>query len=71
MRRQFNDRHMIGGGDLTDFSAHTFLQLHGPWQLDAGVTAERWRFPILRASAANNVTASFGIIFTPLAKGAQ
>ena len=71
VRRQFNDRHMIGGGGLTDFSAHTFLQLHGPWQVECRVTAERWRFPILRTSAANNVTASFGIIFTPPAKGAQ
>jgi len=70
MRRQFNDRHMVGGGDLTDFSAHTFLQLHGPWQLEGRVTAERWKFPILRTSAANNVTASFGMIFTPPAKGA-
>ncbi len=71
MRRQFNDRHMVGGGGLTDFSAHTFLQLRGPWQVDCRVTAERWRFPILGTSAANNVTASLGIIFTPPAKGAQ
>jgi len=71
MRRQFNDRHMIGGGDLTDFSAHTFLQLHGPWQIDGRVTAERWRFPVLRASAADNVTASFGIIFAPAARRAR
>jgi hypothetical protein len=62
---------MLGGGDLTDFSAHTFLQLHGPWQVEGRVTAERWQFPILRTSAANNVTASFGIIFTPPAKGSQ
>jgi hypothetical protein len=71
MRRQFNDRHMLGGGGLTDFSAHIFLQLHGPWQVEGRVTAERWGFPILRASTARNVAASFGLIFTPPAKGAQ
>lgn len=71
VRRQFNDRHMIGGGNLTDFSAHSLWQLRGPWQVEGGLTAERWRFPILRTSAANNVTATFGLIFTPPSKGAQ
>lgn len=71
MRHQYNDRHMLGGGDLTDFSAHCFWQLQGPWQVEGGVTEERWRFPILRSSAANNVTATFGVIYTPPAKGAQ
>jgi hypothetical protein len=71
MRRQFNDRHMIGGGNLTDFSANGFWQLRGPWQLEGGITAERWRFPILRSSPADTVTATFGLIFTPPAKGSQ
>jgi len=71
MRRQFNDRHMIGGGNLTDFSGHCLWQLRGPWQLEGRVTGERWRFPILRSSAADVVTASFGLVFAPPAKGAQ
>lgn len=71
MRRQFNDRHMIGGGDLTDFSAHSLWQLKGPWQLEGSVTAERWRFPILQSSPQNNVTASFGVTFTPPFKSAK
>ena len=71
MRRQFNDRHMIGGGDLTDFSAKSFWQLHGPWQVEGSLTAERWHFPILRASPADTVSATFGVIFTPRAKGSQ
>jgi hypothetical protein len=61
---------MLGGGDLTDFSAHTFLELHGPWQLEGGITAERWRFPILQSSPANNVTVTFGVILNPPAKRA-
>lgn len=71
MRRQFNDRHMLDGGNLTDFSGHCLWQLRGPWQLEGRVTGEYWRFPILRSSAADVVTASFGLVFTPLAKGAQ
>jgi len=71
MRRQFNDRHMIGGGDLTDFSAHSLWQLRGPWQLEGSLTAERWRFPILQSSPQNNVTATFGITFTPPFKAAK
>jgi hypothetical protein len=72
MRRHFNDRHMIGGGNLTDFSAHyRWVQPRGPWQVDAGVTAERWRFPILQSAAQHVVTGSFGVVFTPLAKGAH
>ncbi len=71
MRRQFNDRHMIGGGNLTDFSGHCLWQLRGPWQVEGRVTGEYWRFPILRSSAADVVTASFGFVFTPPAKGAQ
>jgi len=71
MRRQFNDRHMIGGGDLTDFSAHSLWQLRGPWQLEGSVTAERWRFPILNSSPQHNVTASFGVTFTPPYKSAK
>jgi hypothetical protein len=65
MRRQTNDRHMIGGGDLTDFSVHSLWQLRGPWQLEGNLTAERWRFPILQSSPQNNVTATFGVTFTP------
>lgn len=65
MRRQFNDIHMIGGGGLTDFSAHSFYQLHGSWQLDGSVTAERWHFPILKSGSPNVVTAAIGITFTP------
>lgn len=71
MRRQFNDRHMIGGGDLTDFSAHSLWQLRGPWQLEGSLTAERWRFPILQSSPQNNVTATFGVTFTPPFKSAK
>lgn len=71
MRRQTNDRHMIGGGDLTDFSAHSLWQLRGPWQLEGSLTAERWRFPILNSSPQNNVTASFGVTFTPPFKSAK
>ncbi len=71
MRRQFNDRHMIGGGDLTDFTAHSLWQLRGPWQLEGSVTAERWRFPILQSSPQNNVTTSFGVTFTPPFKSAK
>jgi len=71
MRRQYNDRHMIGGGNLTDFSGHFLWQLRGPWQVEGRVTKEYWRFPILRSSAANVVTASFGLVFAPPAKGAQ
>ena len=70
-RRQTNDRHMIGGGDLTDFSAHSLWQLRGPWQLEGSVTAERWRFPVLQSSPENNVTASFGVSFTPTFKSAK
>jgi Capsule assembly protein Wzi len=70
VRRQFNDRHMIGGGDLTDFSAHTFLELHGPLQLEGSLTAERWRFPILQSSPANNFTATFGVVLSSPAKRA-
>jgi len=70
-RHQYNDRHMIGGGDLTDFSAHTFWQLGESWQAEGGFTTERWRFPILRPTAANNVTASFGLIFTPPMKATR
>ncbi|MFZ0305795.1 MAG: capsule assembly Wzi family protein [Terracidiphilus sp.] len=71
MRRQYNDRHMIGGGDLTDFSAHTLWQLKGPWQLEGSLTAERWRFPILQSSLQNVVTAAFGVTFTPPYKAAK
>ncbi len=71
MRRQFNDRHMIGGGDLTDFSAHSLWQLKGPWQLEGSLTAERWRFPVLQSSPQNNVTATFGVTFTPPFKSAK
>jgi hypothetical protein len=71
MRRQFNDRHMIGGGDLTEFSAHSLWQLRGPWQIEGSLTAERWRFPILQSSPQNNVTATFGITFTPPFKSSK
>jgi hypothetical protein len=71
MRRQFNDRHMLGGGDLTDFTAHSLWQLRGPWQLEGSITAERWRFPILQTSPQNNVTASFGVTLTPPFKYAK
>lgn len=71
MRRQFNDRHMIGGGDLTDFTAHSLWQLRGPWQLEGSLTAGRWRFPILQSSPQNNVTATFGVTFTPPFKSAK
>jgi hypothetical protein len=65
MRRQFNDRHMLEGGDLTDFTAHSLWQLHGMWHLEGSITAERWRFPILQPAPQHNVTASFGVTFTP------
>jgi hypothetical protein len=71
MRHQFNDLHMIGGGDLTDFTAHSLWQLRGPWQLEGSLTAERWRFPILQSSPQNNVTATFGVTFTPPFKSAK
>lgn len=72
MRRQFNDRHMIGGGDLTDFSGHyRWVERHGPWQVNGSLTAERWRFPVLRSNAQHVVTASIGVVFTPLAKNAR
>jgi hypothetical protein len=70
-RRQTNDRHMIGGGDITDFSAHTLWQLHGPLELEGSLTAERWRFPILEPGPQHNVTASFGLTFTPPYKSAK
>lgn len=72
MRRQFNDRHMIGGGNLTDFSAHyRWQQQHGPWQAEAGLTTERWRFPVLESASQHVVTAIVGLVFTPLTKGSQ
>ncbi len=70
-RRQTNDRHMIGGGDLTDFAAHSLWQLRGPWELEGSLTAERWRFPILQPSPQKNVTATFGVTFTPPFKSAK
>ena len=71
MRRQYNDRHMIGGGDLTDISAHTLWLLKGPWQLEGSLTAERWYFPVLQSTPQNNFTATFGITFTPPFKSAK
>lgn len=71
MRRQFNDRHMLGGGDLTDFSAHSLWRFRGPWQLEGSLTAERWRFPILQSSSRNNVTATFGVTYSPPYKSAK
>jgi hypothetical protein len=71
MRRQFNDIHMIGGGDLTDFSAHSYWQIHNSWQLEGSVTAERWKFPILQPGPQRNVTAAFGVTFTPPYKSAK
>ena len=67
-RRQFNDRHMIGGGGLDDFAAHAAWQLRGPWHLEAGLTGERWKFPILRDTPATNVVATFGLIYYSASK---
>ena len=65
MRRQYNDRHMIGGGDLTDISAHSLWQIGERWHLEGSITAERWGFPVLDTSRQNNVTATFGVTYTP------
>ena len=68
VRHQSNDRHFIGGGDLTDYSSSAWWQLKGPWQVHGAVTAERWQFPILRSTPQTTVTATFGVILTPPAK---
>jgi hypothetical protein len=71
VRRQLVDRHMIGGGNLTDFSAHTLWKFRGPWQVEGSLTAEHWHFPILQSSPKNNVTATFGVTFSPPYKPAK
>jgi hypothetical protein len=71
VRRQFNDQHMIGGGDLTDVSAGASWRVAGPWRVEGEITGERWRFPILRPSAVRPVTATIGLSFTPPPRGAN
>lgn len=71
VRRQYNDRHFIGGGNLTDFSSRIYWQLKGPWQFEGAVTAEHWNFPILRLTPEHTVTTTFGVIFTPSDKAAK
>jgi hypothetical protein len=64
-RRQTNDRHFVGGGGLTDFGLHSSWELKREWRLEGSLGVERWKFPILRATPATNVTAAIGVTFTP------
>lgn len=64
-RRQFNDRHMVGGGGLTDVKVHGAWHLRGPWHVEGTVNVEQWKFPILRSGSSTNAGASFGLIYEP------
>jgi Capsule assembly protein Wzi len=57
----------LRGGELRDLRINTDLALSSHWQLSAAVQQERWRFPIVSTTPANNVTTTIQLSFHPKA----
>jgi hypothetical protein len=57
----------LRGGALRDLEISTDLALGPHWQLSAAAQQERWRFPLLSATAKNNLTTTIQLSFHPKA----
>jgi hypothetical protein len=66
-RHQTASNDFLRGGSLRDVNVSADLALTPHWQLAAAVQQERWRFPLLSATAKNNVTTSIQLSFHPKA----
>ncbi len=55
----------LRGGSLRDLEVSANLALSPHWQLSAAAQQERWRFPLLSATAHNNVTTSIQLSYRP------
>jgi hypothetical protein len=66
-RQQNASSAFLRGGDLRDLEVSGDVALSPHWQLAAAVQQERWRFPLLSATAKNNVTTSIQLSFHPKA----
>lgn len=69
---QFGYRHskvdgdfIPGGGTLNDSSVRANIWLNGGWNISSFVQYEKWKFPLLAATAQTNWTAAVEISFWP------
>jgi membrane-associated phospholipid phosphatase len=64
-RHEQVDPHFLEGGHLNDFSVRTDIMLGQSVAFTGSVQYEKWGFPLLAATAQNNVTASMQLTFFP------
>jgi hypothetical protein len=64
-RHQQNDTRFVGGGHLTDLSAHADISLRRSLTLSGMLQYERWAFPLLAPTPQSNVAASIQVTFYP------
>ena len=64
-RRQYNDRVLLGGGNLNDFSGSVNWSLHRDFLLAGTMQYERWNFPLLAATPQSDVSVQFQFTYWP------
>ena len=64
-RHQTASDAFLRGGSLRDVNVSADIALTPHWQLETGVQQERWSFPLLSATAKNNLTTTIQLSFHP------
>jgi hypothetical protein len=66
-RHQTASDAFLRGGSLRDVNVSANIALNAHWQLETAVQQERWNFPLLSATAKNNLTTTIQLSFHPKA----
>ena len=64
-RRQYNDKVLLGGGNLNDFAGTLNWEFHRDYLVSGAVQYERWNFPLLGADAQSDVAVQFQFTYWP------
>jgi hypothetical protein len=64
-RRQYDDKVLLGGGNLNDFGGTLNWQFHRDFLLAGTLQYERWNFPLLAPSPQSDIAVQFQFTYWP------